>query len=253
MKFDRLIGPMIGAVIGAGGVTAYDAAVTDTLDTEGGYVNHEDDLGQATNHGVTVQTMGRCGYTGPPEDYTEAMARECYKSEFWTAKMSTMSDLPGYYQVAATLFDMSVNTGPGNGAKFLQRCLEIETDGVIGQGTMAALLDYAGAVGPVGGGILRQCLIDEALRHYVRISEVRTSNESFTYGWLNHRVAIDNKPTLRSVQRCLNVMNSKGKHYPDIAVDGKWGSATLSAIEAFLDRRKMDGLDALMECSERLE
>ena len=39
------------------------------------------------------------------------------------------------------------------------------------------------------------------------------------------------------LQRSLNVFNSRGRHYPDIIVDGQIGSGTLSALKALLRRR----------------
>lgn len=39
------------------------------------------------------------------------------------------------------------------------------------------------------------------------------------------------------LQRSLNVLNNRGSHYPDIAVDGDIGPATLASLSALLKRR----------------
>lgn len=43
------------------------------------------------------------------------------------------------------------------------------------------------------------------------------------------------------LQRILNALNQQAKDYPDIAVDGKIGPATVSALRAFLNKRGATG------------
>lgn len=45
----------------------------------------------------------------------------------------------------------------------------------------------------------------------------------------------------RFLQRALNVLNSEGKHYPDVTVDGVIGRMTLAALRAYLAKRGKDG------------
>lgn len=44
-----------------------------------------------------------------------------------------------------------------------------------------------------------------------------------------------------SLQRVLNVSNDRGRHYPDIAVDGALGAKTLAALAAYLKKRGNEG------------
>lgn len=53
------------------------------------------------------------------------------------------------------------------------------------------------------------------------------------------------KPTL---QRALNLMNNQGKGgWPDLAVDGVYGPATLSALKTFLSKRGKEGEKTLLK------
>lgn len=45
----------------------------------------------------------------------------------------------------------------------------------------------------------------------------------------------------RWLQRSLNALNLQGSRYPDIAVDGKIGPSTLSALRSYLDFRGDEG------------
>jgi lysozyme family protein len=49
------------------------------------------------------------------------------------------------------------------------------------------------------------------------------------------------------LQRALNVLNSKGLHYPDVAADGRVGLKTLAALRAFLRRRGAEGEIVLLK------
>lgn len=43
------------------------------------------------------------------------------------------------------------------------------------------------------------------------------------------------------LQRSLNVLNNRGEYYPDIKVDGDVGPMTISALDAYLKKRKKRG------------
>lgn len=42
-------------------------------------------------------------------------------------------------------------------------------------------------------------------------------------------------------QRILNVMNNRGKHYPDLKVDGDLGPASVQAFKAYIAKRGSEG------------
>lgn len=75
--------------------------------------------------------------------------------------------------------------------------------------------------------------------------------------WMPEAVAAEvvdtavNMGTNRAVvflQRCLNVFNQEGRLYNDIAVDGIMGSATLSALQAYLSMRDEAVLVKALNC-----
>lgn len=47
------------------------------------------------------------------------------------------------------------------------------------------------------------------------------------------------------LQRCLNVLNGRGKHYSDIKVDGDVGPNTVSALLGFFSKRGNEGIMVL--------
>jgi Putative secretion activating protein len=50
------------------------------------------------------------------------------------------------------------------------------------------------------------------------------------------------------LQRALNVLNSKGKLYPDLEVDGAIGLVTVSALRGYLTERDEDTLVKALNC-----
>ena len=58
---------------------------------------------------------------------------------------------------------------------------------------------------------------------------------------------------IRFLQRVLNALNRNARDYPDIAVDGRIGPATLSALQAFLRTRPSAGESVLLKGVEALQ
>lgn len=55
------------------------------------------------------------------------------------------------------------------------------------------------------------------------------------------------------LQRALNALNRGATDYPDIAIDGTLGDATLAALRIFLDRRGAGGASVLLKAIEALQ
>lgn len=55
------------------------------------------------------------------------------------------------------------------------------------------------------------------------------------------------------LQRALNALNRGASDYPDIAVDGRIGPATLAALAGFLERRGRGGEGVLLRAVEALQ
>ena len=110
------------------------------LKHEGGFVDHRDDPGGATNKGITHRTYSE--FLGRPlEDVDELKAipdehvEMIYKQGYWDKVKG--DDLPG--GVDFCTFDWGVNSGPGRAAKYLQAIVEATPDGAIGPMTWRRL------------------------------------------------------------------------------------------------------------------
>lgn len=55
------------------------------------------------------------------------------------------------------------------------------------------------------------------------------------------------------LQRCLNLLNNKATFYPDIAVDGKIGPATIASLKALIAKRGKDGVKVLWKMLNSLQ
>lgn len=58
------------------------------------------------------------------------------------------------------------------------------------------------------------------------------------------------KPTL---QRALNLLNLQGKYFPDLEVDGIYGSKTIDALKAYYAHRGKDGETVLLRVLNTLQ
>ncbi len=172
--------------------------INELLKKEGGYVNHPNDKGGETNWGITIAIARKHGYLGSMRSMPKQNAIEIYKRIYWLKpqfdKIESISP-----KIAQEMFDTGVNMGQKIAISFLQRSLnalnrqekdyaDLHIDHKIGPATLAALRQYARRRGSQGKDILLRAM--EALQgeRYIRIAEKRPKNESFLYGWLNHRI-----------------------------------------------------------------
>jgi lysozyme family protein len=112
---------------------------------EGGYVDHPQDPGGATNKGVTLAVFQRFyGASRTKEELraiTDAQLEHSYKTGYWdTCQCDALPDGVDY-----VVFDQAVNSGPGQSAKWLQAAVGVAVDGAIGPQTIAAALQRAPA------------------------------------------------------------------------------------------------------------
>lgn len=122
----------------------FDRALAKVLVHEGGYVNHPQDPGGATNQGVTQRvyddyrkTMG----TKPQavKLLTNAERDSIYRMRYWA--LIKGDSLPA--GVSYVVFDGAVNSGVSQSVKWLQRALGVPADGVIGPQTINAARAHA--------------------------------------------------------------------------------------------------------------
>jgi lysozyme family protein len=148
--------------------TGFDAAFERVIGHEGGYVDHPDDPGGATNLGITERVAREHGYTGSMRLLTREQAREIYRVGYWErAQADQYAPAIGFQ-----LFDAAVNHGIGNAIRFLQRAVGVADDGQVGQVTVAAVraLDPAEVIARFNA---------ERLEFYAKL----TTWPSFGRGW----------------------------------------------------------------------
>lgn len=117
---------------------AFEKALAHVLRHEGGYVDHPDDPGGATNFGITLATLqGWRGLSVTKADVralTRGEAGAIYKARYWV--QCRCGELPE--PVAFIVFDAAVNHGASRAARLLQEALGVGADGRIGPVTLAA-------------------------------------------------------------------------------------------------------------------
>lgn len=119
----------------------FDQAFERLLGHEGDYSNDPKDPGGETMWGVTIAVARANGYAGPMRDLPQDVAKAIYRKNYWTPIRA--DELPD--SVRFDVFDAAVNSGVSQSAKWLQRAVGANPDGVIGAVTVGA----ARAAGPM--------------------------------------------------------------------------------------------------------
>ncbi len=114
----------------------FETALGAVLEHEGGFVDHPDDPGGATNRGVTLAVYER-HFPGGGVDGLRAITDDAlatiYRNDYWQA--CRCDDLPP--GVDYVVFDQAVNSGPGRSVRWLQGALGAPLDGILGSETLA--------------------------------------------------------------------------------------------------------------------
>lgn len=146
------------------------------LQREGGYVNHPNDRGGATNYGITqrVYQEWKSDPAADVKNLTMSEAAQIYRVHYW---------LPGKVeQLPAAIrdihFDAAVNHGVVRAAKLLQTASGVTVDGEIGPNTIAA----ANALNPE---LLKLRYIVARYKFYGEIVQRDRSQSVFMAGWMN--------------------------------------------------------------------
>lgn len=128
----------------------FAASLREVLRHEGGYTNHPDDAGGATNFGVTQAVYD--GYRRSKRLLPRSVkminsteVADCYKTNYWDKICG--DQLPK--GIDFLTFDAAVNSGTGRGEKWLQQAINrvagarrLKEDGAIGFATIDASDDY---------------------------------------------------------------------------------------------------------------
>jgi len=180
----------VWASVGAAAV----AILAGVLTIEGGFVDHPDDPGGATNHGITEQVARDNGYQGDMRELPKEFAEQVYVGQYVAA--------PGFDKVIAMspavgekLVDAGINAGPGRAARWFQQALNqlsrggadyplVGTDGQIGPKTLAAYQALERKRGRLKACELVLKLVDaQQGAHYMSLNK-----PAFIVGWADHRL-----------------------------------------------------------------
>lgn len=151
---------------------------------EGGYVNHPDDPGGATNRGVTQKVYDRWRRDEGLEardvrELTDAELEDIYESGYWFP--------PKCHELAEALdlvqFDTAVNMGTRRAVKTLQSSVGCTADGIYGPMTARAVAQC-----DAGTALMKYC--DERDGFYRRLATQRPRLAIFLKGWLNRLNAL---------------------------------------------------------------
>lgn len=152
------------------------------LKWEGGFVNDPDDLGGATNRGVTMETyMQYCRKKGLPVPTVKRLKN--LSDREWTEIMKTMywdrwkADKIANQSVANILVDWVWASGV-HGIKRPQKILGVSADGIVGNQTLDA-------VNARDAKELFYSVKADRIRFIDEICKARPANEKFRKGWMN--------------------------------------------------------------------
>lgn len=153
------------------------------LKWEGGWANDPDDLGGATNKGVTFKTYKNyCRIVGKPvpsigdlRRMTDEEFTDILKTMYWNP---CKADFIISQSVANAIVDWAWHSGTATAVKEVQKELEVKADGIIGNITLSAINSSSPL--PLFGRI------QQARKRYLeKICVSRPANQKFHRGWMN--------------------------------------------------------------------
>ena len=183
-------------------MSSFVAAIDFVLKNEGGYVNHANDPGGATNFGVSLRAL-RALEGGNLADWdkdgdgdidaadmqllTRKDAIQFYKKHFWNDHYKDIN----VQLVATKVFDMAVNVGQRQAGRILQRAINwdgpvVHVDGIIGPATVRAV----NSLGPR----LRKQLPAELAAFYFLLVDQKPARGTFLLGWLRRAYHMPAQP-----------------------------------------------------------
>lgn len=150
-----------------------------TLRWEGGFVNHPDDPGGATNKGVTQAVYDSYRRSkGQPKQSVRQISddevHDIYETRYWQA--AKCPDLG--VDLDTVQFDTAVNMGVGRAIKFMQKSTGCKPDGAWGPITAAAVANC-----DPGATLIAYCNTREAF--YKGLVRRRPKMKVFMRGWMN--------------------------------------------------------------------
>lgn len=174
----------------------FEKSIAHILTNEGGYVDHPNDPGGATNHGVSLRLLratreGDINNDGVinKEDIRQlnsSQASEIYRKNFWAP--NNYEDIR-HQGLATKIFDMAVNMGSVTANKMLQQACNlannaasIKVDGKIGNESLRLINNLEPQY-------LVSILCALASKHYILLCESNLKLKIFLRGWLTRASA----------------------------------------------------------------
>lgn len=152
---------------------------------EGGYNNHPNDKGGATNKGVTIATWKKVGYDKDSDGdididdlkllSNEDVVSRVLKPHYWD---KWKADQIKNQSIANIVVDWAWGSGVW-GIKYPQRILGVADDGVVGPKTLAAINNY-----PDQSELFKKLWLRRK-QHFEDIVKADPTQAVFLKGWLN--------------------------------------------------------------------
>ena len=171
------------------------AIMTAMFALEAGYVDHPNDPGGETNHGITAAVARKHGYVGPMQMLPKEFAEEIYLKDY-VERPGFLALIAREPAVAHKVIDAGVNVGPGRVSRWFQMSLNelnrggkdyptVTVDGLLGKSSMAAYDSLVRVRGKIRACQLMLKLLDaKQTTHYTKLSHLN----AFTVGWVDHRI-----------------------------------------------------------------
>lgn len=174
----------------------FEICLAALLRTEGGYVDHPNDRGGATNYGISLRFLQGEVKTGPAlatdlglapghvptaqdiRALTPIGAALIYRRCFWDRMRCDLLPAP----VDGAVFDFGVNAGPGTAVKLLQRAINSISPGAVAVDSAMGVATVRAAQ-RAGAGLLAAYRA-QVEAHYRAIVRMGVSQRVFLNGWL---------------------------------------------------------------------
>lgn len=168
---------------------------------EGGFVDHPDDRGGATNYGITQRVAAEHGYRGSMRDLPQTLAEKIYLKTYWHAmKLDEVSARAPALAIA--MLDYGVHSGTGRAARQLQEVVNVlsnngrrwsvvEVDGCIGTQTLRAVDAMLKLRGVNSGNTLASTVNALRLAWLVDLARRDVSQQAFAQGWIDRVVRLE--------------------------------------------------------------
>ncbi len=176
-----------------------DEILEELIRVEGGYSNYIEDSGGETMYGITKKIALKNGYSGEMGELPKSFALNIYKTIYWDSIRLTEIEKITNIKLSEKLANIAINMGTYRAISFLQRSLnalnnrgklykDISIDGKIGDITIETLKHMIKARKLKAASMLYKMINCLQGAFYIKLSERRSKDKKFIYGWFNQRI-----------------------------------------------------------------